>query len=131
METAAQHPRISREKRTVEAMLRIYCRDRHGTRGPLCEDCRELLYYAQARLDRCRYGGGKPTCGNCPVHCYKPSMKAKIVDVMKYSGPRMALRHPYYALRHFMDGFVKPPEMPRTKREHGPAKQSPGYTEKA
>lgn len=119
MEAETGHPRITREKRTVEAMLRIYCRDHHGTRGALCGECAELLEYAHARLDRCRFAGKKPTCGNCPVHCYKPSMKAKIVEVMRYSGPRMTLRHPYYALRHFLDGFVKAPEVTREKgRDH-------------
>lgn len=118
MKAVAEHPRISREKHTVEAMLRIYCRDHHGAHGAICGECSELLNYARARLDRCRYQERKPTCGNCPIHCYKPSMKTKIVDVMKYSGPRMTLRHPYYALMHFLDGFVKPPrEARRTKAE--------------
>lgn len=116
MKTGAGHPRITREKRTVEAMIGIYCRGRHGTNGVLCDDCAELLNYAYARLDRCRYAEKKPSCGNCPVHCYKPSMKGKIIDVMKYSGPRMTLHHPYYALMHFLDGFVKAPGETETKR---------------
>jgi hypothetical protein len=115
MRASAGQPRIEREKRTVEAMLRIYCRDHHRGRGTLCGECAELLSYARLRLDRCRFQERKPTCGNCPVHCYKPSMKARIVEVMRYSGPRMTLRHPYYALRHFLDGFVKAPETPRIR----------------
>lgn len=126
MNAAAEHPRITREKRTVEAMVRIYCRDHHGTHGSLCEECAELLSYARVRLDKCRYQEKKPTCGNCPVHCYKPSMKTKIVDVMRYSGPHMTLKHPYYALRHFLDGFVKAPERPRGKKEKAQARQGFG-----
>ncbi len=112
----AEHPRITREKRTVEAMIRLYCRDNHAAGDPLCGECSELLAYARKRLDLCRYAEKKPTCGNCPAHCYKPSMKEKIVGVMSYSGPRMTWRHPYYALMHMLDGFVKPPERPGAKR---------------
>jgi hypothetical protein len=102
-----EHGRMRREKRTIEAMLRIYCRDHHLASG-LCTECSELLEYARRRLDGCRYQEKKPTCGNCPVHCYKPSMKEKVMDVMRYSGPRMTLRHPYYAFMHLIDGFRRP-----------------------
>jgi hypothetical protein len=117
MKDTEEHPRISREKRTVEAMIRIYCRGHHGTHGVLCQECSELLSYAQARLARCRYQDKKPTCGNCPAHCYRPSMKEKIIGVMAYSGPRMTLRHPYFALRHLLDGRVKPPERPGKRQK--------------
>jgi hypothetical protein len=106
------HRRILREKKTVEAMLRIYCRGVHGGAGGLCAGCSGLLEYARARLDRCRYRELKPACGKCPVHCYKPSMRAKIIRVMRYSGPRMSWRHPALALYHFMDSRREVPEKP-------------------
>ena len=38
------HPRMTREARTLEAMIGMYCRDQHGTQGEtLCADCAELL----------------------------------------------------------------------------------------
>jgi hypothetical protein len=43
------------------------------------------------------------------MHCYKPAMREKIKDVMRYSGPRMSYRHPLLALFHFIDGFRKAP----------------------
>jgi hypothetical protein len=43
------------------------------------------------------------------MHCYKPAMREKIKDVMRYSGPRMSYRHPLLALFHFFDGFRKAP----------------------
>ena len=93
-------------------MIGLYCSDHHNTSGELCPDCSELLDYAHMRLDRCRYQEKKPTCGNCPVHCYKPSMKERVMCVMRYSGPRMTLSHPYLALMHLFDGFKKAPEKP-------------------
>ena len=101
-------PRIEREKRTVAAMVRIHCRGRHGTRRGLCPECTALLEYARARLDGCRFGEAKPTCGGCAIHCYGPDMRVRIREVMRYAGPRMMLRHPVMAVRHLVDGRRRP-----------------------
>ena len=103
------HPRIEREKKTVEAMIRLSCRDRHGGQGGLCPACEELLAYAGKRLEACPYGKDKPTCAHCPVHCYKPSMRVQIQDVMRFSGPRMLWKHPVLAAFHLADGRRKAP----------------------
>ena len=67
--------RLTREKQTLVAMVRVYCRAHHGTKGPLCPECQALCDYALGRLDRCPYGAEKATCANCPSHCYKPAMR--------------------------------------------------------
>jgi hypothetical protein len=100
--------RIAREKRTIEAMLRIFCRDRHGTRGPLCAECQSLYDYAAGRLDRCPYGAAKTTCAGCPTHCYKPAMRERVKEVMRYAGPRLLFRRPILALLHMLDSRRKP-----------------------
>ncbi|EGA70720.1 hypothetical protein VISI1226_01305 [Vibrio sinaloensis DSM 21326] len=100
------------EHKTVAAMLAIYCRDKHGTRGSLCQACRELLAYAEVRLDRCPYGQTKPTCNKCPIHCYKPEPKALMRDVMRYAGPRMLLPHPILSMRHLILERKTVPEKP-------------------
>ena len=110
----APHRRLARERRTLEAMIRLYCRGRHGTGGELCAECRELADYARARLHRCLFQERKPTCARCPVHCYRPEMRERIRAVMRYAGPRMLYRHPLLALAHLIDGLRKPPE-----RSHG------------
>jgi hypothetical protein len=98
-------PRIARETRTVQAMLRIYCRG-HGHAGrPLCPECMELMNYALCRLDRCPFGENKTTCAKCPVHCYKPAMRARVKEVMRYAGPRMLLHSPILALLHQLDAL--------------------------
>lgn len=91
--------RIETEKRTVETMIRLYCRHKEGNRT-LCPACRELLDYAFARLSHCPFGERKGTCRLCKIHCYKPEMRQRMQAVMRYAGPRMLLYHPWAALRH-------------------------------
>jgi hypothetical protein len=102
-------PRISREKKTVQAMIRIYCGGQHGMQGRLCRDCKDLLQYARERLEKCPFQEGKPTCADCAVHCYRRSMREEIRAVMTYAGPRMPYRHPILAVRHLTEGLRKHP----------------------
>lgn len=95
--------RLERERRTVLAMIRLYCRTRHGGRE-LCAECRALGEYASGRLARCPFGEGKPTCVDCPVHCYAPAMRERVREVMRWAGPRMLWHHPVLAVRHLLDG---------------------------
>lgn len=94
--------RIEREKATVKQMIAIYCRKHHQHDG-LCPECLELLEYAHQRLDHCKFGENKSTCKKCPVHCYKPSMREQMRQVMRYAGPRMLWHHPIAAIRHLLD----------------------------
>jgi hypothetical protein len=96
--------RLSREKRTIRAMIRLYCKGHHPE-GPICAECDELLSYALCRLDRCPFGADKTDCAHCPIHCYKPAMRAKVREVMRYAGPRMLLRHPILAAWHLRDSL--------------------------
>jgi len=95
--------RIRRERSTVRVMITMYCRRFHGGVG-LCPGCAEVANYADRRLDRCPFGGGKPACTNCPIHCYKPELRERMREVMRFAGPRMIWRHPYLAIRHLLDG---------------------------
>ncbi len=114
--SGSDHPRMRRERRTIEAMIRLYCRDHHGRGRELCAGCAELLGYALERLDRCPFQEGKTTCAKCPVHCYKPSMREAVRAVMRYAGPRMVWRHPVLALFHLLDGRRTEPVRPASRR---------------
>lgn len=103
------HPRMKRERQTVEYMIDIYCRDHRHTSEELCDECRELAEYARFRLKNCPFQENKTTCGNCPIHCYKPNMRQKICEVMRYAGPRMIRYHPLLAVGHMIDGLRKEP----------------------
>jgi hypothetical protein len=92
-----------REKAVVEQMIALYCRRQHKYRSGLCQECAELLAYAQLRSDKCPFMETKTFCSNCKVHCYKPEMREKIRQVMRFSGPRMILYHPILAVRHVIE----------------------------
>lgn len=96
--------RIEREKRTIELMINIYCRKKHKTeKGELCEQCRELLEYANKRLTYCKFGDNKSTCSRCPIHCYKKDMKIKVKEVMRFSGPRLIIYSPMEFIKHLLN----------------------------
>lgn len=97
--------RKNNQKITVEAMIKIYCSKKHNTKGELCNQCSDLLDYALTRIDRCKFGDKKPNCSNCKIHCYKKDMRQKIIEVMRYSGPRMLIYHPIMAIQHLIDKF--------------------------
>ena len=104
----AEKKRLARERLTMSKMVGMYCSARHdGSADILCESCREFLDYAEIRLEKCPYGEDKPTCANCPIHCYKPARKAQASQIMRYAGPRMLLRHPLLAIAHQLDSFRK------------------------
>ena len=102
-------PRIRRERRTVAAMIRLYCRKKHGTRGALCDGCQAIHDHAMARLEHCPFQDGKSTCARCRVHCYRDPQRTRIREIMRFSGPRMLLRHPILAIGHLLDGRRPPP----------------------
>lgn len=108
-----------REQETVSMMIRLYCRKNHVTgddsngspgnrksedvdskRDRLCPECRELLNYAEKKIQRCPFMENKTFCSNCRVHCYQSEMREKIRGVMRFSGPRMLFYHPFMALHH-------------------------------
>jgi hypothetical protein len=97
--------RLGREHKTMGHMVAIYCRDHHQPEhGAPCAGCAQFLAYAGRRLEKCPYGQDKPTCANCPIHCYKRDPREFARAVMRYAGPRMLWRHPWLALMHLADG---------------------------
>lgn len=93
-----------KEQYVVEEMIRLYCRKNHKgydrKAGRMCPACQELTAYARLRSEKCPFMENKTFCSNCRVHCYKPEMREKIRQVMRFSGPRMILYHPVLAIWH-------------------------------
>lgn len=115
--------RRARELKTIEAMVRIYCRDRgHSKSGSLCRACIELRQYATRRLERCVFGDAKPACSHCVVHCYGSGMRERVRAVMRWAGPRMLLRHPILAIAHMIDERRPVPMLPARQVRQRPAR---------
>ena len=100
--------KIAKEKSVISLMIKLYCQKKHQGKE-LCEECRALEAYAHLRLDNCRYGDAKGFCTACPTQCYAKAQKAKVREVMRFSGPRMLLYHPILLLKH---SFANPPKHP-------------------
>lgn len=90
-----------KEQQTIEKMIHLYCKKNHHTKA-LCPECQELLDYAKARSQRCPFMEEKTFCAHCKVHCYKPEMRERIRQVMRYSGPRMLIYDSKTALWHIL-----------------------------
>lgn len=104
-----QHPRITREKKTIDKMVHVYCKSKHHTKdNQLCDECTGFLEYAFIRLDKCPFQEEKSTCGKCLVHCYQPDRREKAKEIMHFSGPRLIWRSPLLSLHHLFDGRKKP-----------------------
>ena len=103
------NPRIERESKTVDAMIALYCHKHHGTGKKLCFECSYLKDYANLRLQKCPFQGGKTICIKCSAHCYNSVNRDKIKAIMRYSGPRMLYRHPLAAIGHLIDGQRQKP----------------------
>jgi len=90
------------EKRTITAMIKLYCRGNHPQSSGLCTSCAELLDYSHDRIDHCPWEKNRPTCSQCPIHCYQQDIRLQIKNVMRYAGPRMLWRHPFLSIIHLL-----------------------------
>lgn len=94
--------RIKREKKTVYVMIRMYCQHFHREKE-MCNNCLDLYKYTEARIDKCPFGQTKPVCNVCTVHCFKKDIREEVKKIMRFSGPKMILYHPYLAVKHLID----------------------------
>lgn len=106
---------MTREKKTIELMIRMYCAGNHAIEGGICPECDSLLEYAVQRLNNCPFGEKKTACSKCSIHCYSQPMRTKVTSVMRYSGPRMMSKHPILAFSHVLSRGPMP--IRRLKKE--------------
>ncbi|MCS2716230.1 nitrous oxide-stimulated promoter family protein [Bacteroides thetaiotaomicron] len=92
-------PRITQEKRTVEIMIRLYCRKKRRMQ-PFVRSAKSCSATHMPVLTIVRSERKKSSCKKCPVHCYKPAMRKRMREVMRFSGPRMLFYAPLEAIRH-------------------------------
>lgn len=93
--------RKEQEKHLVGKMIDLYALHHRGDKDNSF-DTAVLKAYAFSRVDHCRFGNEKPSCKNCPVHCYNAERKLQIRQVMRWAGPRIFFYHPISTLKHLM-----------------------------
>jgi len=100
---------LRRDLKTLVRFIETYCRHKHAEadkqpaqlkthdveaiRGKpvhLCRDCTRLLTHAFVKRSNCPFEP-KPACKRCPDHCYHPTYRQQIREVMKYSGRKLVL----------------------------------------
>lgn len=98
---------LRKDLRTLALFIRVYCQDHHQGLQPvtlhgfdlkeiagkdlaLCPECTKLLTHAFVKRSHCPMDP-KPMCKHCPEHCYHPTYRAKVQEVMRYSGKKMVL----------------------------------------
>lgn len=91
--------KLTCDQATVRLMVSLYCRHHLRQREPSAHYL-ELADYACARLARCRWGDAKPACKDCPSHCYRKDKREEIIEVMRWTGPRMIFYAPRATFRH-------------------------------
>lgn len=101
MDTEEISRKREKEKNTVRFMIGIYCHRKHRTKGSnLCNECKALADYALARVEHCPHMASKTFCSACKTHCYKPEMRSRIREVMRFAGPRMIVYCPWMVIKH-------------------------------
>ena len=66
----------------------------------LCPDCGNLMEYALAKRRKCPLDP-KPSCKQCHIHCYSREYRARIREIMAFSGRRMIMRGRLDYLWHY------------------------------
>lgn len=114
---------VRKDTRLLGDFAVIYCRGNHratarvalasdgaslgvyGRTPPVvCEQCAELLRYAEKRRAFCPKDP-KPFCSHCDTHCYRPETAEYMRQVMRYAGPRSLLHgHAIDGIKHVIDG---------------------------
>ncbi|MGL4956150.1 MAG: nitrous oxide-stimulated promoter family protein [Bacteroidales bacterium] len=91
-----------KEKNIIRLMIALYCKNKHQTEIDLCDKCRDLIQYAEQKIDLCPMMQSKTFCSKCKVHCYVPNMREEIKKVMHFSAPRMIFYQPMEVLKYLL-----------------------------
>lgn len=106
-----------KDLKVLVSFVRVYCSVRHDGQTEtslthdlagmfrkglhLCPDCRALLEYALDKRRKCPLDP-KPSCKHCHIHCYSREYRARIREIMAFSGRRMIMRGRLDYLWHYL-----------------------------
>jgi hypothetical protein len=94
--------------------IRLYCGAKHafqvkvkveaekitGGETLLCLECAEIAKHALEKRCNCPLDP-KPSCKRCRIHCYSKDFRARIREIMAFSGRRMILRGRLHYLKYY------------------------------
>lgn len=95
---------IEKDLKVIGRFTEVWCiGHRHLDRQPvsipggsvvlqLCPECAEFFAYALQKRQNCPLEAEKPSCKQCRIHCYAAEQRAKVKQIMAWSGRRMILR---------------------------------------
>ncbi len=105
----AQHRTLHKDLKTLAKFVDVYCRHQHpgvlkrpvamkhldvtalmGRTIHLCPSCTRLVTHAMIKRTSCPLDP-KPQCKHCTSHCYHPTYRRKIQEVMRFSGMKLVL----------------------------------------
>ncbi|RNC70649.1 MAG: nitrous oxide-stimulated promoter family protein [Desulfuromonadales bacterium] len=107
-----------KDLKVIIDFVRVYCHARHERAGrapfelpqemtrhygkgvDLCPECAGLLAHGITKRRICPLDP-KPSCKHCRIHCYSREYRAKIREVMGFSGRRMIMRGRLDYLWHY------------------------------
>lgn len=108
----------AKELKVLLAFVRLFCSHKHQAanrlpvvlpselsgvfRKPisLCPECHGLVEHAIQKRRKCPLDP-KPSCKHCHIHCYSKEYRARIREIMGYSGRKMILRGRLDYLWHY------------------------------
>ncbi len=116
---ASLEQRQEQDEATLYAMASIFCKKKHGSvarneRG-VCALCDKTVSYSLKRTAQCVYEH-TGNCQDCPIHCYEPTMRTGIKEIMRYGAPRMIFRHPLMTAGYLHKKINRKRAFKKTKR---------------
>ena len=104
--------------KVLAKFIQVYCHAKHepGSRLPaplppelasgrcgtfdLCPECAGILAHGIMKRRKCPLDP-KPTCKGCHIHCYSKEYRARIREIMAFSGRRLIMRGRLDYLWHY------------------------------
>jgi len=96
---------MKKDIRLIGKFVEVYCSGKHPEmeksplmlpenlgRRRICSECASFMNYAVERRLKCPLEAEKPSCKKCRIHCYAGEQRAKVKEIMAYSGRRLMMR---------------------------------------
>ena len=97
-------PAIPREPHSNNKLDTSSNQDVQKDAADLCPSCREAIMSTLERASSCP-NGHSGNCQDCSIKCQRGESQKRIKEIMRYSAPRMAIRHPLMTIEYLRKKF--------------------------